>query len=181
MNESIEEIRKELTENKDEKEYRHAYAEESLNLTIATQIKVLREQREWRQDDLAREAEMKQSMISRYENVNYSSWSINTLKKLAKALDVVLDVRFRSFRDLVIVTDAFNRESLEVPKFEDDPFFKAVTEEIFHRSEPQDVVAYNKEEVGNRVLRGASEPSPTVEVIHATQETAYVPGPAFQA
>jgi transcriptional regulator with XRE-family HTH domain len=100
-----------------------------LNIAIATQIKVLREQREWRQEDLAEEAEMTQPMVSRYENVNYSSWSINTLKKFALAYDVWLDVRFRPFGELVRTTEEFGREALQVPKFDDDPFFKEVQNE----------------------------------------------------
>lgn len=117
-------LREELIRTSDDKEYRYAYADENLNATIATQIKVLREQRGWKQMDLAKEAEMKQPMISRYENVNYSSWSINTLKRLAFAFDVILDVRFRSFRDLVESTEEFGRESLQVPRFTEDPYFK---------------------------------------------------------
>jgi len=124
MSKSPDSLRQEFIANKDDKAYRHAYADENLNITIATQIKVLREQREWRQEDLAAEARMKQPMISRYENVNYSSWSLNTLKKLAWAYDVWLDVRFRPFGELVTTTDEFGRESLRVPKFDDDPFFK---------------------------------------------------------
>ncbi len=120
---SLDDVRQQFIDNRDDKSYRHAYADESLNISIATQIKVLREHRELRQKDLADLAVMKQSMISRYENVNYSSWSINTLKKLAEAFDVVLDVRFRSFRDLVILTQGFSRESLQVPSFNDDPYF----------------------------------------------------------
>lgn len=119
-------LRQELIDNSEDKGYRHAYADENLNISIATQIKVLREQREMRQEDLAREAEMKQPMISRYENVNYSSWSINTLKRLAWAFDVWLDVRFRSFGELVTTVEGFNRESLQVPKFDEDLFFKQV-------------------------------------------------------
>jgi transcriptional regulator with XRE-family HTH domain len=107
-----------------DKEYRHAYANERLNALIATQIKVLREQREWRQEDVAREADMHQPMISRYENVNYSSWSIHTLKQLAYAFDTILEVKFRSFEDMVRDVSRFSRESLQVPKFADDPFFK---------------------------------------------------------
>ena len=117
-------LREDFIFNKDEKDYRHGYAEESLDISIGTQIKVLREQRVWRQEDLAREAGMKQPMVSRYESVNYSSWSINTLKKLARAYDVWLDIRFRSFGDLVTTTENFSRKSLQVPKFADDPFFK---------------------------------------------------------
>lgn len=124
MLESDKSLREELIETREDKEYRHAYWDENLNATIATQIKVLREQRDWKQVGLANEAAMKQPMISRYENVNYSSWSISTLKRLAVAFDVILDVRFRSFRDLVDLTENFSREALQVPKFTDDPYFK---------------------------------------------------------
>lgn len=124
MSKSYSSLRVDLIRTAKDKTYRHAYAEESLNLSIATQIKVLREQRGFTQQRLAKEADMKQSMISRYENINYSSWSINTLRKFAEAFDVFLDVRFRSFRDLVESTDRFGREALQVPAFTQDPFFR---------------------------------------------------------
>lgn len=124
MSKSYDNLREDFIFNRDHPEYRHAYAEESLDLSVGTQIKVLREQRDWRQEDLAHEAQIQQPMVSRYENVNYSNWSINTLKKLARAFDVWLDVRFRSFGELVTTTEDFSRESLQVPKFADDSFFK---------------------------------------------------------
>jgi transcriptional regulator with XRE-family HTH domain len=111
-----------------DEEYRHSYAESFLNSSIATQIKVLREQRKWRQADLAREAEMKQSVVSRLENVDYSSWSIKSLKKLAQAFDVVLTVRFERFKNLALDAERFGRKNLEVPRFKDDPFFAGVQE-----------------------------------------------------
>ncbi len=123
MKKPTESLRQEFIDNKDDKSYRHAYADESLNMTIATQIKVLREQRGWDQQELADHAKMKQSMISRYEDVNYSSWTISTLKRLAEAFDVIVDVRFRSFRDLVFDTCSFSRESLQVVEFTKDSFF----------------------------------------------------------
>lgn len=127
MLKSSDSLRQEFIANKDDKSYRHAYADESLNIWIATQIKVLREQRGWRQEDLAKKSEMTQPMISRYENVNYNSWSLNTLKKFAQAYDLWLDVRFRPFGDLVTTTEDFSRESLQAPSFNDDPFFKEQT------------------------------------------------------
>lgn len=111
------------------KTYRHAYVDEFLNVSIATQIKVLREQRGWNQEDLAKEAQMKQPRISIMENVNYSSWSINTLKKLAKAFDLVLCVSFESFGNRLKDIDQLNRKALEQPSFEDDPLF-AEKEEV---------------------------------------------------
>ena len=145
-----------ITRTKDDKEYRHAYAEENLNATIATQIKVLREQRHWKQEDLAKQAEMKQPMISRYENVNYSSWSINTLRKFAKAFDVYLDVRFRSFRELVKIADSFNRETLEVLPFTKDPFFQ----------EPQLIARH----VGNQIHRSLISQEENVRNISEVQK-----------
>jgi transcriptional regulator with XRE-family HTH domain len=126
MSKSYSSLREDLIRTSNDKEYRHAYAEESLNVSVATQIKVLREQRNMTQQHLAEEAGMKQSMISRYENVNYSSWNISTLRKLAKAFDVDLEVRFRSFREMVESVDNFSRETLQVPKFTEDPYFQAV-------------------------------------------------------
>jgi transcriptional regulator with XRE-family HTH domain len=116
-------LREDLIQTAADKEYRHAYAEENLNLSIATQIKILREQREMTQETLAEEAEMTQSMISRYENVNYSSWGLNTLRKLAKAFDVYLEVKFRSFREMIESVENFNREALQVPRFTEDAYF----------------------------------------------------------
>jgi transcriptional regulator with XRE-family HTH domain len=146
-----------LIETRNIKEYRHAYADENLNATIATQIKVLREQRDWKQEDLAKEAGMKQPMISRYENVNYSSWSINTLKKLAEAFDVYLDVRFRSFRELVDLADHFSREILQVPKFAEDPYFFETVEEAAKEdknlSPPEEVASTAKPSLPESVMR----------------------------
>ena len=85
---------------------------------------MLREQRGWKQENLATEAAMRQPMISRYENVNYFSWSIKTLKKLAEAFDVFLEVRFRGFRELVDLAETFDRETFQVYPFTEDPYFR---------------------------------------------------------
>src|SRR5437763_5211844 len=78
-----------IEEFKDE-EYRYAYAEEHLNTTIALQIKVLREQRDMKQADLAAAIGTQQPGIARLENVNYSRWNTETLKRVARALGVRL-------------------------------------------------------------------------------------------
>jgi transcriptional regulator with XRE-family HTH domain len=106
-----------------DKDYRHGYADEFLNSSIATQLKVLREQRNWSQEELARRAEMLQPRISVMENVNYSSWSINTLRKLAEAFDLTLSVSFEGFGQRLVDIERFNRESLERFSFDEDPIF----------------------------------------------------------
>jgi Predicted transcriptional regulators len=96
-----------------DKEYAHVYVDEFLNASIATQIKVLREQRGWTQKHLASLTGMKQSRISLLENINYSQWSISTLKKIAEAFDLTLNVSFESFSMRIRDIENFNRKSLE--------------------------------------------------------------------
>lgn len=107
-----------------DREYRAAYAESFLDTLIATQIKVLREQRGYTQATLAELAGMRQSRISAMENVGYSKWNINTLKRLARAFDVPLFAFFGTFGELVNRLDNFSRPALERPAFENDPAFK---------------------------------------------------------
>ena len=99
------------------------YAEESLNTYIATQIKVLREQRNLTQAELARLTGMKQPRIAVMEDINYSSWSIKTLRRLAEALDLRLSVKFETFSSLIPEVANFSRESLERFSFENDTWF----------------------------------------------------------
>jgi len=106
-----------------DKDYRHGYVDEFLNSSIATQIKVLREKHEWSQKELAKHAHMKQPRISLMENVNYSSWSINVLRKLAEAFDLTLCVSFESFGKRLADIERFSREALERPSFKEDPVF----------------------------------------------------------
>jgi len=106
-------IPKNLREEFKDKEFAHAYADEFLNVYIATQIKVLREQHKLSQEELAELTGMKQERISVLENVDYSSWSINTLRKLAKAFDVTLRVTFETFGRGVSEMKNLNRLALE--------------------------------------------------------------------
>src|SRR3989338_8721039 len=115
-----------------DKEYRHVYVEDFSNNYIATQIKVLREQRDWKQSDLAERAGMKQSAISRLEDVNYSSWNIKTLKRLAEAFDLTLRVSFEGFGSSLDDILEFSKDSLERLSFKDDPVFKATGEIALH-------------------------------------------------
>jgi transcriptional regulator with XRE-family HTH domain len=97
------------------------YAESFLNSYVATQIKVIREQRRMKQSDLAREVGTTQTAISRIENVNYSSWNIKTLKKLARAFRVRLMVSFETYGTLADEVGRFTRESLQRTEREKDP------------------------------------------------------------
>jgi transcriptional regulator with XRE-family HTH domain len=107
-----------------DRDYREAYAEDFLNARVASQIRVLREQREMTQRQLADAIGTKQAGVSRIENVNYSSWNIRTLKKIARALGCRLHISFETYGTLLEEGATFSRKTLQRPKFEDDPAFK---------------------------------------------------------
>ncbi len=113
-----------LKEDFKDKETRDIYCGEFLNSSIATQIKVLREQRNLTQKELATLAGMKQSRIATIEDVNYSSWSIKTLKRIAEAFDLALTVQFDSFGSKLFDIINLQRDTLARPSFDDDPVFQ---------------------------------------------------------
>jgi hypothetical protein len=61
--------------------------------------------------------------VSRLENVNYSAWKTETLRKIARALNVRLKITFETFGSLVDEVETFSRKNLERPAFKDDPRF----------------------------------------------------------
>ena len=131
MSELVDKLRAEFQD----KEYRDAYADECLDTMIATQIKVLREQRGMTQGQLAVATGMKQPRIPVLEDATYSNWSINTLKRFAKAFDVALSVKFETFSKLIEDFENLSRESLQRPAFENDTHFQTqrTTSRRFHR------------------------------------------------
>lgn len=106
-----------------DREYRRAFAEGFLDDSLALQIRTLREKRQLSQDDLAERTGMKQATISRIENSEYGRWTISTLKRLARALDLPLSVRFQSWGELLDDASHFTPECLSIPGFERDPAF----------------------------------------------------------
>ena len=129
MSELVDKLRAEFQD----EEYRRAYADECLDTMIATQIKVLREQRGMTQGELAVAAGMKQPRIPLLEDATYSNWSINTLKRFAKAFDVALSVKFETFSRVVSDLENLSRESLQRPTFANDPQFQRRRSTPFHR------------------------------------------------
>jgi transcriptional regulator with XRE-family HTH domain len=120
MSELVDKLRPEFQD----AEYRHAYADDCLDTMIATQIRVLREQREMTQGQLAVATGMKQPRIPLLEDAAYSNWTVNTLKRFAKAFDVALSVKFETFSKLIEDFRHLSRESLQRPTFANDPQFR---------------------------------------------------------
>lgn len=104
--------------------YRRVYADDFTDSFIATQIQVLREQRGLNQGQLAELAGLWQSQVSKLEDIDNSSWNGRTLKKIAKAFDLRLVVRFESFGSILSEVD-LHRLDLERNSFKDDLAFAA--------------------------------------------------------
>jgi transcriptional regulator with XRE-family HTH domain len=121
----LNEITSSYLEEFQDKETRHIYVDEFLNAKIATQIKALREQRGWTQAELAEKASMKQERISVLEDVNYSAWTLNVLRRLAEAFDLRISLTFEDFGSFLSEFADFGRTALERKSFKDDPAFKA--------------------------------------------------------
>lgn len=111
----------------DDEEFRYGYAESYLNSYVAAQLKALREQRGMTQADLAEAIGTKQTGVSRLENVNYSAWKTETLRRIARALKVRLSITFETFGTLLDEVERFKRESLERKLPGEDPILNSVT------------------------------------------------------
>jgi transcriptional regulator with XRE-family HTH domain len=129
-------------------ETRQEYAASLLYAHIALQIKTLRQQRGWSQAKLAQLAGKHQSQISEMESIDFSSWKISTLMKLAEAFDLALTVSFESFGTFLDEAASLGRDALERPSFADDP-------------------AFHGEERRQTVIEGARSPAPTIGVQEA--------------
>ena len=110
------ELREELTQ----PEFSEGYAESFLNSYIATQIRVIRQHRQMTQAKLAEAISTKQTVVSRIEDVNYSSWTMSTLKRLAHAFELRLKVSFEEYGTLPEEVESFSASKLvRAPRSED--------------------------------------------------------------
>lgn len=114
------EFRNKLISEFSDKDYAHAYMNSHQSSRIATQIKVLREQRGLTQKRLAELAGFKQERVSALEDVDYDSWTLSTLRKLAKAFDTTLHISFVPFSEGIKDIENFGRQYLEVDNREND-------------------------------------------------------------
>ncbi len=102
-----------------EPEYRRAFADD-IGTGIAFQIRALREDRGWTQQELAERMGKQQEAISQWENPDYGRFTLQTVKKLAAAFDVAPVVRFGSFRELVDWTIQLTPEQISPKPFDAD-------------------------------------------------------------
>ncbi|HZL27375.1 MAG TPA: helix-turn-helix transcriptional regulator [Acidobacteriaceae bacterium] len=103
---------KSLTKSLRDEEYAETYAEVFQDTYLATQIKVIREQRGKSQAELGQLIGTTQGGISRVEDASYSGWTVKTLKKIAKALNVRLRISLEEYGSLPGDVIGMNRGSL---------------------------------------------------------------------
>jgi|JI102314DRNA_FD_contig_31_9732423_length_1197_multi_7_in_0_out_0_2 transcriptional regulator with XRE-family HTH domain len=106
------ELAEQLTSEFSDKAYAHAYMEEHVNMALAAQIKALREHRGLTQEQLAELAGMKQERVCALENIEYSAWTMKTLRKLARAFDTHLSVEFTPFTKGILDVVNLSKERL---------------------------------------------------------------------
>lgn len=87
-----------------DKKRRKAYVEAELAHGVAHQIRMLRQQRNWTQAQLAGHVKTTQAAISRLEDPSYGKFSINTLLQVGHAFDVALHVKYVAFSDFMCQT-----------------------------------------------------------------------------
>lgn len=112
---------------KGSKEYREAFWDENIATGVAFQVREMRASRGWTQRELgARAGNMAQERIHHIENPDYGQWSVTTLKRLALAFDVALEIRFISYGELVNRMLSRTPEMLSPPAIDDDPGLQLV-------------------------------------------------------
>lgn len=102
------------------KRYRDAYVTEHVKTGIAFQIRALRSKKGLSQGGLADLAKTKQAVISRLEDPDYGKISLNSLYKLANALDVALLVKFVPYTKFLKDIEDVSPKKLAVNDFTEE-------------------------------------------------------------
>jgi len=109
------------------REYREALAIEHVNTTLAIQIRMMRENHQWKQSDLAARLGKHQETVSQWENPDYGRHSMTTLKALAAAFDVALLVKFIPFSELVQDMVNLSEIRLSPPSFGEEQYLASTS------------------------------------------------------
>jgi transcriptional regulator with XRE-family HTH domain len=97
----LSQIKSYLNEKLRDRSYRHKFFKGRAEDEVASQLIAFRKKRRLSQTALARLCGMKQSAVSRIEKSTYSRWNFTTLWRVAKALDVRVQVRFTDMADVI--------------------------------------------------------------------------------
>lgn len=160
---TISQEREEIKQRLKDKRHREAFVSATVDQTIPFQIRAMRlaKHRNWTQEELAKKAGVKQEWISKCENPSYGKFSLQTLKQFAAAFDVALVVRFVPFSELAEWEINMSSDSLEVPCYDQDPYFQetASTDTSMNQKEFTVVSTKSSESYLNIVKKRIEGPS----------------------
>lgn len=123
------------------KEYRDAYVASQIRIGVPFQIRALRNQRGWNQEEFATRLGMSQPRVSEMERPGERRPNIETLLRIAEALDVGLQVRFVSFGELIEWAERFSPDDFVVPSFEEEIVQREETNQKLRRGDAPNSVA----------------------------------------
>lgn len=101
-------------------EVRHARIEAEAANYIASQIRVIRQQRGMTQAALAKKLKTTQTAVSRLEDPSYGRYSVQLLLAVGKALDVALLVKYVPFNKLLTETHVVREETFALESIEEE-------------------------------------------------------------
>jgi transcriptional regulator with XRE-family HTH domain len=147
MSDHIASIRAQLWQKMRNPDYREAFVSAHLSTNIAAQITTLRESQPepWTKAKLAEKTGMARARISVLENPSYDKHSLSTLKRLAKAFDVALVVRFEAYSTLVRWVADLTPEKMAVPSFNKDSLNEPIPQPL------QETIVQNRRRISKTV------------------------------
>jgi transcriptional regulator with XRE-family HTH domain len=122
---TIDNKREQIWESLHDHEFRKQFIDEHITVGVAFQIRSLRNRQNLTQANLADRLDVKQPLVSSWENPDYGKYSLGTLKELAKAFDVGLLVRFVPFSTLVDWTVNLSSDAIAPPSFSEEEQYRA--------------------------------------------------------
>jgi transcriptional regulator with XRE-family HTH domain len=102
---------------------RESYIRSKLNGLIPSQIRALRLKQPMTQNELAAAAEMKQSRISNIEKPGQVQFNVDTLIRLAAALNVGLKIEFVSYSDMLAWENDYSQDDFDPIRLDCDRTF----------------------------------------------------------
>ena len=112
--------REQLIASLNDEEYRYALVDRHIAAMLPFQLRALREQRGWTQKQLGERCGKKQEWICKLESPQYARFTLQTLRTLARAFDVALEVKFVPFSNLIGWMSTRRQGDLRVPSFAED-------------------------------------------------------------
>jgi transcriptional regulator with XRE-family HTH domain len=130
-----------------DKEYRDSYVASQIRIGLPFQVRALRLSKQLTQGELAERAEMTQPRIAEIEKAGKRSFNLETLLRIASALDVGLEVRFVPISEIIDHDESFDPDNFSIPTFEQE----------LRRAEVQDSLESLRAEILQRIQNTAAQ------------------------